>query len=110
VLEEPTLTKDIQLPSGPYFDRKAIAEFLRIVEYSIFEKNKNIQRFIEAICFGNMRMALQMFTTFLISGATDVDKMLHIFHRDGSYFVAFHEFVKSIMLGERRYYKKHTVR
>jgi hypothetical protein len=106
VLEEPALIEEIQLPRGPHFDRKSIAEFLRIVEYSIFEKNKNIQRFIEAICFGNMRMALQMFTTFLTSGATDVDKMLYIFHRDGSYFVAFHEFVKSIMLGERRYYKE----
>jgi hypothetical protein len=53
-----------------------------------------------------MRLALEMFTTFLGSGATDVDKMLRIHHRDGAYFVAFHEFVKSIMLGDRRYYKE----
>ena len=53
-----------------------------------------------------MRMALEMFTTFLASGATDVDKMLTIYRRDGAYFVAFHEFVKSIMLGDRKYYKE----
>ena len=86
-------------------DKDAIKDFLAIVEYSIFERNRNIARLIESICFGNMRMGLEMFTTFLTSGATDVDKMLAIYRRDGAYFVAFHEFIKSIMLGERRYYK-----
>ena len=41
----------------------------------------------------------------MTSGATDVDKMLAIYRKSGVYNVAFHEFVKSIMLGERRYYK-----
>jgi hypothetical protein len=41
----------------------------------------------------------------MTSGATDVDKMLNIYRRDGAYYVAFHEFLKSIMLGDRRYYK-----
>jgi hypothetical protein len=93
------------LPGGIPVDRAAIADFLKIVETSIFERNHNIARFIEALCFGNMRLALDMFTTFMTSGATDVDKMLSIYRRSGAYFVAFHEFVKSIMLGERRYYK-----
>ena len=53
-----------------------------------------------------MRLALQMFTTFLASGATDVGKMLHIYRRDGAYYVAYHEFVKSIMLGDRQYYRE----
>lgn len=87
-------------------DAEAIIYFLKIIEYSIFEQNKNIARFIEAICFGNMRSALQMFATFLTSGATDVDKMLRYYRRDGAYFVAFHEFVKSVMLDERKYYKE----
>jgi len=91
---------------GIPLDKQAISDFLRIVEHSIFERNQSIARFIEAICFGNMRLALQMFATFLTSGATDVDKMLNIYRRDGSYFVAFHEFVKSIMLGDRAYYRE----
>jgi hypothetical protein len=53
-----------------------------------------------------MRRALEMFTTFLASGAIDVDKMLYIHRRQGPYTVAFHEFVKSIMLGDRHYYKE----
>lgn len=93
------------LGDGIPIDRSAISDFLRIVETSIFEQNLNIARFIEALCFGNMRLALDMFTMFMTSGVTDVDKMLNIYRRSGAYFVAFHEFVKSIMLGERRYYK-----
>jgi hypothetical protein len=96
---------DIQTGGIP-LDVQSITNFLSIVEYSIFEYNENIARFIEAICFGNMRLALQMFTTFMTSGATDVDKMLSIYGREGSYYVAFHEFVKSIMLGDRSYYRE----
>jgi hypothetical protein len=98
---------DYVLRSGITIDRTDIAEFLKIIETSIFQQNRNIARFIEALCFGNMRLALRMFSTFMTSGATDVDKMLTIYRRSEprSYYVAFHEFVKSIMLNERRYYK-----
>lgn len=89
---------------GQSFDSRDISEFLRIVQFSILGWSRQISRFIECICFGNMRSALQMFTTFLTSGATDVDKMLLIYRRSGQYNVAFHEFLKSVMLEDRSYY------
>jgi len=92
--------------SGIYINKQDLADFLTIVQESIFGINKNIARFVDAICYGNMRLALQMFTTFLSSGSVDVDKMLRIYRRDGNYYVAFHEWVKSIMLGDRYYYKE----
>jgi hypothetical protein len=107
ILEQSRGPVDYVLGGGVCIDRAAVAAFLRIIEKSIFERNMNIARFIEAICFGNMRQALDMFTLFMTSGATDVDKMLNIYERDGAYYVAFHEFVKSIMLGDRKYYKDH---
>jgi hypothetical protein len=85
---------------------KSIAAFLQIVQHSIFDLNRKLARFIEAICHGNMRFALQLFTNFLTSGATDVDKMLRIYNREGRYNVAQHEFVKAIMLGDRRFYNE----
>jgi hypothetical protein len=105
ILERSRGPVEYVLGRGIQIDRKAVADLLRIVEKSIFEGNRNIARFIEAICFGNMRQALDMFTLFMTSGATDVDKMLGIYEREGAYYVAFHEFVKSIMLGDRKYYK-----
>ncbi len=106
VLERSIGPADYIMRGGIAFDRAAIADFLKIIETSIFEQSRNIARFIEALCFGNMRSALGMFSLFMTSGATDVSKMLDIYRRSGVYFVAFHEFVKSIMLGERRYYKE----
>jgi len=84
----------------------AIVHFFDIIRESIFVVNRNISRFIEALAFGNMREALDMFATFLYSGATDVDKMLGIYERQGSYYVAFHEFAKAIILGDRRHYRE----
>ena len=91
---------------GQQFDREDICQFLQIIQTSIFEWSKRITLFIEAVCFGDMRLALQMFTTFMTSGATDVGKMLLIYRREKDYTVAFHEFIRSIMLGERQYYKE----
>lgn len=95
----------IRLGTKIEFDRAEISKFLDIIQYSIFSRNKNIARFIEALAFGNMREALDMFATFLYSGTTNVDKMLKIYDRDGQYFVAFHEFAKSVILGDRRFYR-----
>mgnify|MGYP000954785777 FL=1 len=73
---------------------------------TIFEKSKHVIRFIEMLCFGNMRQALEWFTLFLTSGCTDVEKMLRIFRRDGHYQVSIHEFIKSVMLGDKKYYRE----
>jgi hypothetical protein len=105
LLNGPAETASTPIHAQIPIDRPAIADFLSIIKTSIFEVNYNIARLVEALCFGNMRLALDWFTTFMTSGATDVDKMLGIYRRTGAYYVAFHEFVKSIMLGERRYYK-----
>ena len=91
---------------GLQLEHEDIVGFLKIVQRSVFSWSRMLARFIEALCFGNMRMALEMFSTFLTSGASDVTKMLNIYHDEGDYTVAFHEFVKSIMLGDRRYYKE----
>jgi len=101
-IEAPTLD------SSPYDQQDAqdIYDLLTIVNESLFGTNYNIMRFIETICFGNMREALGMFIAFITSGASDVDKMINIYRRDGDYYVGFHEFVKSVMLAARKYYKE----
>ena len=106
ILNQPNKNHSSNLSSQELQYSKDIFDLFSIVTQSIFTSNRNIVRFIEALCFGNMRRALEMFVTFLTSGATDVDKMLAIYRRDGSYYVGFHEFVKSIMLGGRNYYKE----
>lgn len=106
VLELPEEELAKKLKTSIKIDKVSINKFLNIIEKSIFSKNKKIASFIEALSFGNMREALEMFATFLYSGATNVDKMIKIYDRGGNYTVAFHEFAKSIILNDRKYYKE----
>jgi hypothetical protein len=101
---EATHENDTVTPQEQY-KRDQIRSFLKIVQGAIID-NHRIASFIKTICYGNMRFALEMFCTFLTSGVTDVEKMLKIYARDGWYNVAYHEFVKAIMLGDRAIYKE----
>jgi len=94
------------LKSGIEIDKRTIFDFLKIIQNSIFSGSKKVSFFIDSICQGNMRQALEMFNTFLISGSTDVAKMLRIYRREIYYNVPFHEFLKSIMLGEKAFYRE----
>jgi hypothetical protein len=46
-----------------------------------------------------------VFSAFVISGHTDADKMLSIYRLDNEYDIPLHEFIKSIGLGDQRYYQ-----
>jgi hypothetical protein len=56
-------------------DYEAIRDFLLIVRDSIFGNNRQSVKFIEATCYGNMRVALQFFTTFLCPTFRNVGRL-----------------------------------
>lgn len=85
--------------------RNDLIDLLHVIQQSIFGRKGQIAQFVDSICFGNMRLALEMFSTFISSGAIDVDKILTIYRCTGTYYVPYHEWVKAIMLGSRAYYK-----
>jgi hypothetical protein len=72
--------------------------------------SSNVVRLLERLTMGNMRSALSMFRTFISSGNTKIDKILDIYSGNKSrrvpYHVPFHEFTKSVMLGDHRYYSE----
>ena len=53
-----------------------------------------------------MRLALDLFNNFITSGATNIPKIINAYQTTGGYIVPFHEFIKSVMLGDYRYYKE----
>jgi len=67
-------------------------------------RRKMITQFIENIAGGDMRRALELFNLFLVSGNTKVYEMLQIYKDYGSYQIAYHHLIKSIILGESMYY------
>jgi len=87
-------------------ERQQVVDFFRLLRDSIFEKNKNIVRLVEAVSFGNARIALDLLNAFITSGATNMAKILDKYSLYGRYTVPFHEFAKSVILGDYRYYKE----
>lgn len=88
--------------------------FIRCLNYSLRKNRKvgeEILEFINDISGGNMRQALRYFTTYMISGNTDVDEMYNIEGRIDEkappwehYQIPLHHLIKSIIIGDNRYY------
>ena len=86
-------------------DSRRIDGLLRAMIHSTTTQNTNIVRMLSSVSNGDMRHALDMFRDFLSSGNTNVEKIMDIVERRGSYAVPFHEFAKSAILGSRKYYR-----
>lgn len=95
----------IEPPDEPH--RKLLVAFLKIVKESIGytgPASKSISNFINSISKGNMRQALEFFYDFLVSGNTNVEEMLGLYFKTGSYKIPYHGFLKSVILGDRKFY------
>lgn len=85
-------------------DLSAFFEIIRDSFKSKTSKPTYVMNFIESIAGSNMRKGLEMFNMFLISGNTKVNEMLGYLRREGAYHIAYHNVLRSIILGESRYY------
>jgi len=85
-----------------------IIRYFRIIDHSLRKENDQSRRivyFIDSISVGNMREGLRMFKSFIISGNTNMKEIFDKSERQGDvYQIAYHQFIKSIILGEHRYY------
>jgi energy-coupling factor transporter ATP-binding protein EcfA2 len=95
------------LPRITPTDVKELQKYFLILKHSLEKKNdqsRKIVRFMHNVSVGNMREALEMFSNFIVSGNTNIDEIFSIFDTTNEYQIAYHQYVKSIMLGEYRYY------
>lgn len=106
VSEKGTEALRYRLRSGMEFNAQEIRSFMSILNEGALKANPAIAQFIDAIAQGNMRSALDMFGQFMVSGSTNVEKMLDIFRRQGIYHVAEHEVIKAVMLGDFQFYRE----
>jgi hypothetical protein len=82
-----------------------VIDFLSLVRDSIMSDRRRARYFLESIAMGNLRKSMKMFEAFLKSGHTDAGKILSSSHAKSEYLIPLHEFVKSIGLGDTRYYQ-----
>jgi hypothetical protein len=94
------------LRTAAALDVDRILHFMNILNTGALERNPAIALFIDSLCQGNIREGLEMFNQFMVSGSTNVNKMLDIYDRQGIYHVAEHEFVKAVMLGDYQFYRE----
>ncbi|MGA2468535.1 MAG: hypothetical protein ABSH06_29860 [Thermodesulfobacteriota bacterium] len=94
----------------PNISRNEISDlkkYFSIIKASLYKVNKQsvkIISFIDNISVGNMREALKMFNNFIVSGNTNIKEIFERKAASGTYQIAYHQFIKSIILGEYRYY------
>ena len=82
-----------------------VSDFLGLVRESILHDRRRARHFLESISMGNLRRAMEVFSLFLVSGHTDTGKILGTYRIEHSYLIPLHEFIKSIGLGDYRFYQ-----
>jgi len=93
----------------PQKAREDVLLYFNIIKKSLCDINdqrKKIVNFIDNVSLGNMREALCMFNNFLQSGNTNIKEIFATYAASGSYQLAYHQFIKAIMLGEHKFYSQ----
>lgn len=67
-------------------------------------KNKDLIEFIDNICTGNVRIALDLVKSFFGSGHVDTQKIINIFKQQGEYIIPLHEFIRAVVFGDYKHY------
>jgi hypothetical protein len=89
-------------------DSETFCNFLELILRSLLVRNKRVRMFLELVALGNIRSALEIFHAFLTAGSLDTVKIISFMRNNEDYLVAIHEFIKSIMLGSKRFYSERT--
>jgi hypothetical protein len=87
-------------------DKQTFCDFLILILKSLLVDNRRVRMFLELVALGNIRGALEMFHAFLTAGSLETKKIIGNMKENSSYLVPVHEFIKSVMLGSRRYYSE----
>lgn len=76
---------------------------------SNYVEQKKLVATIDNIASGNVRRAIDMIKDFLSNGHTNTQRILEIEEENpGSYYIPMHEFLKTMINGDNRYYNPNT--
>jgi predicted type IV restriction endonuclease/GTPase SAR1 family protein len=101
---------ELKLLSDISVKLQTLQEYLTILLYS-FDQNTELVEFIDNICSGNIRLALEFVTTFIGSGHINTQKILDTEAKCAPgehYIVPPYKFIKAIIYGDNEYYDPQT--
>ena len=81
---------------------KEVKQLFRILLGEFRRKGSNLSQFLRACSHGNMRLALDMFRWFLLSGYTKIEEMLLA----GSWNLQVHQVLRPMMIPDRFFYNE----
>jgi hypothetical protein len=67
-------------------------------------RDENLNKCIEHISGGNVRLALDMIRQFFGSGHVDTEKIVDIYKATKHYYVSLHEFLRAVIYGDAEHY------
>jgi hypothetical protein len=92
------------LNSGIFLKLEKLKIFLKVLINSLYQ-NQELLEFIDNICTGNIRKALQLIIIFIGSGHINTKKILDIVETEKKdYIVPLHEFFRAIVYENNEYY------
>jgi len=77
--------------------------YISIIQYS-FENNSELMEFIDNLCGGNVRVALDFIHAFIGSGHVNTRKILENYRDSGSYLIPLHEFLRAVIYGDHEHF------
>jgi len=98
------------LPNGLSVKLNKLNKYLDVLLYS-FRNNYELIEFIDNVCKGDVRTALEFISIFIGSGHVDTQKILDIEEKNSPgehYYVPLHEFLRAIIYGDNKYYNPQT--
>src|SRR5205807_5146187 len=69
-----------------------------------FERNHELNEFVDNLSGGNIRRAMGFLETFVGSGHVDTQKILNVEATGGAYIIPLHEFMRAVIYGDYEYY------
>ena len=99
-------TESLTLLDERTCSKELFCNFIDLILRSLLVNNKRVRMFLEGVALGNIRKALEAFSSFLTAGSLETPKILGAMQANEEYLVPDHEFVKSIMLGSKRFYSE----
>ncbi len=80
-----------------------LSNYLEVLAYS-FGANRYLIEFLDNMCGGNIRLALNFVRAFIGSGHVDTEKILRIYRDTGRYLAPLHEFLRAVTYGDHEHY------
>lgn len=83
-------------------DKETIEAFFRIIKTNFSDKSSHLANFLIACSHGNIRLALELFRGFVVSGYTNVREMT----AGSSWTLQIHQVIKPFMIPSRFFYSE----